>query len=123
MSLGRALAWVVVAAVVGGGLYALVAGDDAVPEAAAPAVVTRPQIAAPAPMPSAPMSSGNPSADAMAPLETLSRDAAAAEEKLNEDVERTTREMPAAPSDMGMFDKEGIEKDALEAAKAAGKKP
>lgn len=118
MSLGRALVWVAVAAVAGGGLYALMAGDAAVPEAAAPAAVTRPQIAAPAPMPAA-----EPSEEAMAPLETLSRDAAAAEEKLKEDVERTTREMPAAPSDMGMFDKEGIERDALEAAKAAGKKP
>jgi hypothetical protein len=122
MSLGRTLAWVVVAAVIGGGLYALVAGDDAVPEAAAPSTPARPQIAAPVSGPSAaPLATS--SDEATAPLEALSRDAVAAEQKLNEDVERTTREMPPAPPDMGMIDKEGIEKDALEAAKAAGKKP
>ena len=69
------------------------------------------------------MPSAAPVDEATAPLEVLRRDAVAAEEKLNEDVERTTREMPAATPDMGMIDKEGIEKDALEAAKAAGKKP
>ncbi len=120
MSLGRTLAWVAVAAVIGGGLYALVAGDHIVPEAAAPPSSTRPQIAAPVPSAAPPATSSD---EATAPLEALSRDAVAAEQKLNEDVERTTREMLPAPPDMGMIDKEGIEKDALEAAKAAGKKP
>ncbi len=118
MSVARTLAWLLGVAVIGSGLYFLLVGSDPAPEMAAPAVAGRPQIAPPAPMPVA-----EPSAEALAPAEALGRDAAAAEEKIKQDQEREIREMPAAPADMGMSDKEGIEKDAQEAAKAAGKKP
>jgi hypothetical protein len=117
MPVGRTLAWVLSAAVVGGGLYFLLAGKDPGPEAAAPVAVTRTEI-----VPAAAMPAVEPSAEALAPAEALGRDAAAAEEKIKQDQEREIREMPAAPADMGMVDKEGIARDALEAAKAA-KKP
>lgn len=118
MSVGRTLAWFLGVVVIGGGLYFLLVGNGPAPEMAAPAAVTRAQIAPPAPMPAA-----EPSAEALAPAEALGRDAAAAEEKIKQDQEREIREMPAAPADMGMSDKDGIEKDAQDAAKAAGKKP
>jgi hypothetical protein len=118
MSAARTLAWFLGVVVIGGGLYFLLAGNDPVPEAAVPAAVDRTQIEPPAPMPAA-----EPSAEALAPAEALSRDAVDAEEKLKQDQAREIKAMPAAPADMGMIDKEGIEKDALEAAKAAGKKP
>ena len=107
------------AAVIGSGLYFLVAGDDGtVPEAAAPVAAPQAQVLVPAPMPSA-----APGAEAVAPAEALGRDAAAAQDKMQQDVDREGREMPAAPADMGMIDKEGIARDAEEAAKKAGKTP
>ena len=118
MSAGRALAWGLAAAVVGGGLYFLMAGKDPAPAAVTPVAVGRSEI-----VPAAPMPSAEPTAEALAPAEALGRDAAAAEEKIKQDQEREIREIPAAPADMGMIDKNGIEKDAQEAAKAAGKKP
>ena len=118
MSAGRRLAWFLAAAVVGGGLYVLTRGEQPGPQAVAPVAAIRSEIAPPAPMPAA-----DPSAEAIAPAQALSRDSAAAEEKLKQDQEREIRELPAAPADMGMIDKDGIEKDAQEAAKAAGKKP
>jgi hypothetical protein len=118
MSLARTLSWFLAVVVIGGGLYFLLAGNDPEPEASVPVPVSRTQVE-----PSAPMPMAEPSAEALAPAEALSRDAADAEEKLKQDQEREIKDMPAAPADMGMIDKEGIEKDALEAAKAAGKKP
>jgi hypothetical protein len=118
MSLARIFPWALAAVVVGGGVYFLLAGHESAPQAMAPAPVTRSQIAPAEAMPSA-----EPSAEAIAPAEAMSRDGAAAEEKIKQDQDRETREMPAAPADMGMIDKEGIEKDAQDAAKAAARKP
>lgn len=113
MSLGRVLVWAVIAAVVGGGLYFLVAGDE-MPEAAAPAAVSRAPVLAPAPMPDPAPPSG-----AISPGDALAIEAAEAEEKIKRDQAEEIRAMPAPPPDMGMIDKAGIEKDAEEAAKAA----
>ncbi|MBX7199632.1 MAG: hypothetical protein K1X51_09665 [Rhodospirillaceae bacterium] len=116
MSLGRVLVWAILAAVVGGGLYFLMAGDD-VPEAAVPAAVSRAPVLAPAPMPD-PV----PAAGTVSPGDALAVEAAEAEEKIKREQAEEIRAMPAPPPDMGMTDKAGIEKDAEEAAKAA-KKP
>lgn len=117
--LGRILVWTVVAAVIGTGLYVLVAGKGDTPKAPAPVTLQRtPErtpVAPPPPMPAA------VDPDASAPVEDIARDAAAAEEKIKRDQDAEIRAMPPAPPDMGMTDKEGIEKDTEEAAKAARK--
>lgn len=120
MSLGRILGWTVVAAVIGGGLYFLVAGGET-PEAA-PVAVSRPRVPAPAPPPDR-RPDPAPSDGALSPGDALAVEAAEAEEKIKRDQAEEIRAMPAPPPDMGMIDKAGIEKDAEEAAKAAAKKP
>ena len=117
MSLGRVLTWTAIAAVIGGGLYFLAAGDT-VQETAAPAPAPRAQVLTPAAMPD-PAPSGE-----VSPGDALAKEAAEAEEKLKRQQEEEIRAMPAPPPDMGMIDKAGIQKDAEEAAKAAaGKGP
>jgi hypothetical protein len=117
MSLGRVLAWAIVAAVIGSGLYFLVAGDEA-PEAAAPVAAPKAQVLAPAPMPDP-----APAAGELSPGDALAKEAVEAEEKIKRDQAEEIRAMPGPPPDMGMIDKAGIQKDAEEAAKAAGKSP
>lgn len=119
MSLGRVLIWAVIAAVIGSGLYFLVAGEET-PEAAAPSVTPRAQVVQPAPMP-APRSDSAPAEDAVSPGDALAVEAAEAEEKIKRDQAEEIRAMPGPPPDMGMIDKAGIQKDAEEAAKAASK--
>lgn len=118
MSLGRVLAWVVVAGVIGTGIYFLVAGERDTPEALAPA----PAPAAPSRL-LAPAAAPPTADEAESPGDALAREGAEAEEKLKRDQADEIRAMPPAPPDMGMTDKAGIEKDAEEAAKAAGRKP
>lgn len=121
MSLARVLAWAVIAAVIGSGLYFLVAGDDA-PEAAAPAAVPKAQVLMPAPPPDSRPESA-PTVGELPPGDALAKEAVEAEEKIKRDQAEEIRAMPAPPPDMGMIDKAGIQKDAEDAAKAAGKSP
>ncbi len=116
MSLGRVLIWTAIAAAIGGGLYFLAAGDEP-QQAAVPAAVPRAQVLTPAPMPDA-VPSGE-----LTPGDALAREAVDAEEKIKRDQAEEIRAMPAPPPDMGMIDKAGIQKDAEDAAKAAGKTP
>lgn len=117
MSLARLLTWAIVAAVIGSGLYFLMAGDEA-QEAAAPVAVPRAQVLAPAPMPDSASAAGD-----LSPGDALAKEAVEAEEKIKRDQAEEIRAMPGPPPDMGMIDKAGIQKDAEEAAKAASKNP
>lgn len=116
MSLGRVLVWVVIAAVIGSGLYVLVAGGGAPEQSAAPAAAPRARV-----LPSAPMPDPAPAEGAMTPGDALAVEAAEVEEKIKRDQAEEIRAMPDPPPDMGMIDKAGIERDAEEAAKAAAK--
>lgn len=119
MSLGRVLGWTVIAAVIGSGLYFLVAGGGETPEAAIPPpTAPRAQSLTPAPMPNP-----APAAGELSPGDALAVEAAEAEEKIKRDQAEEIRAMPAPPPDMGMIDKAGIRKDAEEAAKATGQNP